>query len=145
MINRFKTLNVISILLLLLMTSCSAPSENGEIANKNSSPQTSPSEPSVAQSGTPTATSNANVSTSQPPGVQSLPVQPADKPAGESAKPGEKAVTESAAAKEPGPRLLVPDKKLDFGKQPQDKTLARTFKIKNVGTANLQIESVTPS
>lgn len=146
--NSFKKLNNVSILLLALMVSCSAPPENGEKANNNSAQRTgaATSEPSVAQSGTPTATSNnANPSTAQPPVAQPAPAQPASKPANDSAKPDTKAASDSAAAKERAPRLFVPDKKLDFGKQPQDKNLARTFPIKNVGSADLLIESVTPS
>jgi predicted lipid-binding transport protein (Tim44 family) len=147
MMNRFEKLNAIFILLLVLMASCSAPSENGEKANNNSAQPTSAatSEPPVAQSGTPTATSDGNVSTAQPPAPQSAPAQPSGSSTGDPSKPVEKAATATAAAKDRAPRLLVPDKKLDFGKQSQDKTLARTFRIKNVGNADLQIESVTPS
>jgi hypothetical protein len=126
-----------------LMASCSAPTENGERANSNSGRQTgaATSEPSVAQGGTPIATGNGNNSTSQPPVAQPAPAQPS----GDSAKPAEKTATDPTAPKDRAPRLLVPDKKLDFGKQPQDKTLARSFQIKNVGNADLLIESVTPS
>ncbi|HVG20734.1 MAG TPA: hypothetical protein VNI02_16920 [Blastocatellia bacterium] len=146
MMNRSENLTAIFILLLMLMASCSAPPENGERANNNSAQQTAAkTEPSVAQGGTPTATGNGNVSTAQPPAAQSAPAQPASPPAADSAKPGEKAAPDSAGAKARAPRLFVPDKNLDFGKQPQDKTLARTFQIKNVGNADLLIESVTPS
>jgi hypothetical protein len=149
MINRFKKLNTIYILLLVLTGACSSPSENLEQANNNSAQQTGAqtSQPPAAQSGTPTATGNANVSIAQPPVAQSLPVpaKPVDKPANDSTKPDAKAAADSAAAGERAPRVLVPDKKLDFGKQPQEKTLARTFQIKNIGNADLQIESVTPS
>lgn len=145
--NRSEKLNTIFILLLMLAASCSAPPEDGGKANANSAQQAGAPkpEPSVAQGGTPTATSNGNTSTAQPLGAQPAPVQPASPPGGDVAKPGEKAAPDSAAAKARAPRLLVPDKKLDFGKQPQDKTLARTFQIKNVGNADLLIESVTPS
>jgi hypothetical protein len=144
MINRSEKLNTIFILLLTLTASCSAPPENVGNANANSAQQAgaAKTEPPVAQSGTPTATGNP--STAQPPGAQTAPVQPASPPAGDVVKPAEKAAADSAA-KGRAPRLLVPDKKLDFGKQPQDKTLARTFQIKNVGNADLLIESVTPS
>jgi hypothetical protein len=147
MMNRFQKLNPILILLLVLMASCAAPPENAEKANNNSAQSigAAASEPTVAQSGTPTATSNGNVSTAQPPVAQSAPAPPASNPTVDSAKPAEKAAAGPAASKDRAPRLLVPDKKLDFGKQPQDKTLARTFQIKNVGNADLLIESVTPS
>ncbi|HEX8089915.1 MAG TPA: hypothetical protein VF762_13730 [Blastocatellia bacterium] len=146
MMNRSEKLNAIFILLLTLTASCSAPPEDGSKANTNSAQQAGAAkpEPSVAQSGTPTATGNGNTSTAQPPGAQPEPTQPASPPGVDMAKPGEKAAPDPAA-KARAPRLLVPDKKLDFGKQPQDKTLARTFQIKNVGNADLLIESVTPS
>jgi hypothetical protein len=41
--------------------------------------------------------------------------------------------------------LIAPSKRLEFGKQPQDKTLIRAIVIKNGGRANLNVESVTPS
>jgi hypothetical protein len=144
MINRFRKLNVISVLLLMLMAACSAPPENAEKANDNSTKQNTASQSSVAQNGTPTVTSNANISTSQLPVAQPAPAQTAAGSADSSAKPGEKSVTKENTPGERAPRLLVPAKKLDFGKQPQEKTLSRTFQIKNVGNADLQIESVTP-
>lgn len=73
--------------------------------------------------------------------VQPIP-KPAEKPAANSnshpavalAAPGGKA-----------PKLVAPAAKLDFGKQPQDKTLVRAIVISNRGTDSLKIESVTPS
>jgi hypothetical protein len=123
------------------MAACSSPPENAEKANNNSAQPNAatPSQPPAAQDGTPKATSNANVSTPALPAAQSAPAQPAAAPADSSAKAGEKAATTERA-----PKLLVPEKKLDFGKQPQDKILARTFQIKNVGNADLKVESVTP-
>jgi len=46
---------------------------------------------------------------------------------------------------ERSPKLVVPEKRLDFGKQPQDKTLIRAIAIRNGGQGVLNIESVTPS
>jgi hypothetical protein len=43
------------------------------------------------------------------------------------------------------PKLVVPEKRLDFGKQPQDKTMVRAIPIRNGGLSVLNIESVTPS
>ena len=43
------------------------------------------------------------------------------------------------------PKLVAPAKKIDFGKQPQDKSLVRAITIKNGGRADLNIESVVPS
>lgn len=140
MMNWFKRLKVISISFLML-AACSSPPENGEKANNNSAQQkvAATSQPPVAQDGTPAARGDANASTPQSPAAQSAPAQAGAKPADATAKTGEKGAATGRA-----PKLLVPDKKLDFGKQPQDKVLARTFQIKNVGNANLQIESVTP-
>jgi hypothetical protein len=55
--------------------------------------------------------------------------------------------SKAASAHVDGPKLLVvsQDKDLDFGKQPQDKTLVRPIKIKNSGNVALSIESVSPS
>jgi len=41
--------------------------------------------------------------------------------------------------------MVSQEKDLDFGKQPQDKTLVRPIRIKNSGNATLNIESVSPS
>jgi hypothetical protein len=149
MINRFRNLNVISVLLLMLMAACSAPPETDEKANGNSTKQDTAPQSSVAQNGTPTVTSNANTSTPQLPVAQPMPAPGGAVPAGISANPGDKPATKEPATKEPAtteraPKLLVPARKLDFGRQPQEKTLARTFQVKNVGNADLQIESVTP-
>jgi len=42
-------------------------------------------------------------------------------------------------------QLILPEKRLDFGKQPQDKTMIRAIPIKNGGLSVLNIDSVTPS
>jgi len=123
------------------MAACSSPPENAEKANSNSEQKNgaATAQPQVAKDGTPTATNNASPPAIQPPAAQSAPVPTAAKTAETSAKSGEKAAPAGKA-----PKLLVPEKKLDFGKQPQDKTIARTFRVKNVGNADLNIESVTP-
>jgi hypothetical protein len=148
MINSFRKLKALPILLMILTAACSTPTENGAEANRNSAQQsgvTTP-QPTVAQNGTPTATGNANGSISLPPDEQAARAQATAPAADGSAKPGEKAQTalSGGTPAERAPKLLVRDKKLDFGNQPQDKTLARTFQIKNVGDADLKIESVTP-
>jgi hypothetical protein len=50
-----------------------------------------------------------------------------------------------AAGNARAPKLVAPEKKIDFGKQPQDKTLVRAIPIRNGGRAVLNIESVVPS
>ena len=144
MINRFRRLNVISVLLLVLMAACSAAPENAEKANDNSSKENTAPQSSVAQNGTPTVISNANISTAPLPVAQPAPAPNGAGPADGPAKPGEKSAAREDTPAGRAPKLLVPAKKLDFGKQPQEKTLARTFQVKNVGNADLQIESVTP-
>ena len=51
------------------------------------------------------------------------------------------------AAHVEGPKLVLvsQEKELDFGKQPQDKTLVKAIRIKNGGSVPLNIESVAPS
>ncbi|MEW6206828.1 MAG: hypothetical protein AB1631_00570 [Acidobacteriota bacterium] len=49
------------------------------------------------------------------------------------------------AATGPQPKLFVPVRKIDFGKQRAGKSIVRTIAIKNMGKADLKIESVVPS
>lgn len=81
----------------------------------------------VAKRNSPVISNNSNVSPppikDKPPAVQ--PVQP-------------------AAPTDKAPKLVAPTKTIEFGKQPQDKTLVRTFQIRNEGSAPLQIENVQP-
>ncbi len=129
--------HVIAISLLLLAAGCSAPVETrNATGNNNAAP--------VAQ----TDNANAPAVTAQPATplattVPTAPVAPPTKPATEAAKPA----TKETGAHTTGPKLAVvsKEKDLDFGKQPQDKTLVRPIQIKNVGSAVLNIESVSPS
>jgi PBP1b-binding outer membrane lipoprotein LpoB len=43
------------------------------------------------------------------------------------------------------PKIFLPVMKIDFGTQRKDKSLVRTIAVKNVGKADLKIESVVPS
>lgn len=43
------------------------------------------------------------------------------------------------------PKLLLPLNRIDFGKQPQQRSLTRTVLIKNVGKSELHISDVQPS
>ncbi len=49
-----------------------------------------------------------------------------------------------AASTDKAPKLVAPTKTIEFGKQPQEKTLVRSFQIRNTGNAELQIENVQP-
>lgn len=51
----------------------------------------------------------------------------------------------STAANARVPKLVVPGKKIDYGKQPQGITLVRAIVIKNGGRANLNIDAVVPA
>jgi len=70
------------------------------------------------------------------------PVQPAaNPPAAGNANAAKAAIAGDGRA----PKLIAPEKKIDYGKQPQDKTLVRAINIRNGGRADLNIESVVPS
>jgi hypothetical protein len=131
---------VTPLVLVTLMAACSRQQEN---ANNS----TAPSSP-VAQNGTVPANSEA----SSPP-VAAPSAQPALTPA-----EGAKVETDKAALPKvsagpaaqpapsgPSPKLVVPAKKVDFGKQPQSKSLARAITIRNGGKAPLKIDAVEPS
>ncbi len=125
----------IAILLLLLAAGCSSvENQNNPASNNNSTP--------VAQADN----ANAPAVTAQPatPLATTVPTAPPSKPASEAAA---KPATQAAGGHVTGPKLAVvsKEKDLDFGKQPQDKTLVRPIQIKNVGNATLNIESVSPS
>ena len=128
----------VSLCVLAGMTwACAGPSDsanNNAQANSNSSAQAAPANPPVASNATPLA-----VQPIPPPAPSD---KAADKPAAES-----NANSASATATSSGllPKLVAPTAKLNFGKQPQDKTLVRTIAIRNGGRAVLNIESVTPS
>lgn len=134
------------ILVVALFSGCAGPPENGASSNANAPQQAnsnSAQSPQVAQSNDPSST---------PLKVQPMP-SPEPKAGPDTAKPPEKPAAErNANTPNPAiiaslrePKLVAPDKKLDFGKQPQDKTLVRAIPIKNAGRADLKIESVAPS
>ena len=133
-----RTLHAIVILLLLLAAGCSAPVETKNAADNNNAAPVAQADnvnaPAVtAQPATPLATTVPTATTA-------LPTKPATEA---TAKPA----TKETGAHVVGPKLAVvsKEKDLDFGKQPQDKTLVRPIQIKNVGSATLNIESVSPS
>lgn len=132
------------VVLVALFSACSGPAENATSSNANAPAQANNSaqSPQVAQ---------RNDSSSTPIKVQPMP-PPEPKADGDTAKPAEKPAAErnantpnpASAASLRVPKLVAPDKKIDFGKQPQDKTLVRAIPIKNGGRADLKIESVVP-
>jgi hypothetical protein len=133
------------LLLVALVSACSGPAENSgstntsapQQANSNSAPQ-----PQVARGNPPAAAPNPAPLTVQqiPP-----PPPPAEKSAAEGRAKAPNAAKASAAEHVRAPKLVVSEKKIDYGKQPQEKTLVRAIVIKNGGLADLNIESVVPS
>jgi hypothetical protein len=126
--------------LVTLLSACAGSPENTATSNGNSAQQANSNSQQPIAQGTP---SDASPSVA-PPAVQAIPapatppVQPQATVNGNPAKP-------SPAANARAPKLIAPAKRLEFGKQPQDKTLIRAITIKNGGQAVLNIESVTPS
>jgi hypothetical protein len=142
-----KRLNLkpyVGLLVLMLFSACSGPTENAGSSNTNTSQQANSNssvQPDVAQSNAPTGA---------PLTVQTIPPPP--KGAGDTAKPAEAggaANANTAIAASAGsvrvPKLVAPDKKVNFGKLPQDKTFVRAIAIRNGGRADLNIEAVVPS
>ncbi len=79
---------------------------------------------------------------------QQTPVQAEKNPAPVTTTPA--AVTSApptivSSATGPQPKLFIPIKKIDFGRQRAGKSLVRTITVKNIGEAELKIESVVPS
>ena len=132
---------VCPLLLATLMAACSSEPEN---ANNN----TAPSSP-VAQNGTVPANSEPSPAAVQSPPLPQRALTPAegakvetDKAAPPNVSPGPVA---QPAPSGPSPKLVVPARKIDFGKQPQSKSLARMITIRNGGKAPLKIDAVEPS
>ena len=134
--NTLRKLCFIPILTVMLMAACSSPSEQAASSNNNAAQSSGNSapQPSIAQNGTPTTTNNANASSAATP-APANDKQPAAQPATQSA-------TKQAAVK--APKLVGPPKTIEFGKQPKEKTIVRTFQIRNTGNAELKIDDVRP-
>ncbi len=125
--------------LVTLLSACARSPENAATSNGNSAQQANGNSRQPVAQGTP---SDASPSVA-PPAVQEIPpppapVQPRATVNGNPAKP-------APAPNGRAPKLIAPAKRLEFGKQPQDKTLVRAIVIRNGGRADLKVESVTPS
>jgi hypothetical protein len=125
--------------LVTLLSACARSPENAATSNGNSAQQANNNAQQPVAQGTP-ADPSPSVA---PPTVQTIPppaapVQPQATVNGNPPKP-------APAAGERAPKLIAPAKRLEFGKQPQDKTLVRAIVIRNGGRADLKVESVTPS
>lgn len=129
-------------ILISLFTACSSPPENSGSSNSNATQQANSN-----SQGEPVAQGNASPPA---PGTSPLTLQQLPPPAA-APKPVEKSMASAnankaeAAAAGQAPKLVVSDKRLNFGKQPQDKSMVRAIPIKNGGLGLLNIESVTPS
>jgi hypothetical protein len=123
------------LVLAALLSACAGPNGDSGSSNANAPQQ-----------------ANGNTPPSTPLALQTLP-PPQPKADGDSVKPAEKPAADrnantanaSSASSVRAPKLVAPEKKIDFGKQPQDKTLVRAIAIRNGGRAVLNIESVVPS
>ena len=139
-IKRYATLLVLAV----LASACSGPAENQGSSNTNAPPaqanSNSAPQPQIAQ-GNPPAVGPGPA----PPTVQQIPPPPPAKSAAAGNANAANATNGSAAGNARAPKLVAPEKQIDFGKQPQNKNLVRPIVIKNGGRADLNIESVVPS
>lgn len=142
--NRFKTFYLILILIAGLVSACSSPpAENAAPGNSNTA------QPAIPENGTPSATSGTSpqpsnvvsatgeVTTTR---VEAQPVPAVGPQAAVPVTPDAQQVRVAGL-----PKIVVPVKKINFGKQPQDKLLTRTFVVRNSGKSELKIEAVEPS
>ncbi|HJZ68017.1 MAG TPA: hypothetical protein VKF81_07845 [Blastocatellia bacterium] len=121
------------LLALALLPACSGPPENSASSNNNAATQANSNSNQQPQ-----AQDQAPSPTTETP-LKVQPIPPPSPPANTNANIAAKTASGRL------PKLVAPEKKLDFGKQPQDKTIVRAIHIKNAGQAALNIESVTPS
>ena len=125
-----------------LISACSGPAENSGSSNTNAPPvqanSNSAPQPQIAQGSPPAATPSPAPLTVQP-------IPPLPAPAEKSAVGRDANAANPSPGNARAPKLVVPNKKIDYGKQPQDKTLVRAIVIRNGGLADLNIESVVPS
>jgi len=133
-------------ILAALLTACSAPPDDSASSNSNGSQQSNSNsaEQQVAQGNASTPSPGASPLTLQqlpPPAKPPKPVENSMAKARANANSNASPV----ASTERAPKLIVPEKRLDFGKQPQDKTMIRAIPIRNGGLGVLNIDSITPS
>jgi hypothetical protein len=129
------TLNfLLPILAASFLAACSSPAADEATKNSNTSSPSAelkrPEQPAAA------ASSAQPAQTPTTPAPQFSPATPAASPASGPTQPA------SATAL---PKLVIPVQKIDFGRQPKAKSLTKSILIKNVGKADLNIESVQPS
>jgi len=126
-----------------------AEASSSQSASEAPAPQPTAPQQQAAPSpiGSPTVTPASSATPGEP--APKVPAQPAPG-TGSSVQPAAPVQAKVTVAPEPGldtekaPKLLIATPQMDFGKQPQDKTLNRAIAIRNTGKSNLLIESVTP-
>ena len=126
--------------LIALISACANHEESAAPSNSNSQQANSnaaaPADPQPSDA-------RPNPSNTPPLTVQTLPPPPG-KPTENVSKP-DKATVASNTATGREPKLIAPEKRIDFGEQPQDKNLVRAIAIRNGGSADLRIDSIVPS
>jgi len=135
-----------TLLLAALLFGCARSEENATSSNGNGAAQANSNSASQANSNAaPVPAGSVTPSSGTPLSVQQLPA-PQPNPASPAAQPPAKPATEKAAVSaERAPKLVAPEKRVNFGKQPQDKNMIRAITISNGGKSDLKIESVVPS
>jgi hypothetical protein len=140
--NRFGTV-VLAIGLLVGAFSVGCSSENTDTQNANQAVSTGASTNHNTQApsnGTPSAGPSQAVSpapqpasTPQPPASQSPSPSPQSQP-----------TTTPVAGSIDVPKLVLSTTKINFGKQPKERTIARSITVRNAGKAELRISAVEP-
>jgi hypothetical protein len=114
----------------LLAASCRAPEDDTQASSTNSnSSAASAVEPAQVQPSQNPAPVVGQLAT-DPPAAKQTPVA---------------AIPPPPPTNGPNPKLVVPAKRIDFGSQPQNRTVTKTFTIRNEGEGDLQISAVQPS
>lgn len=133
-----RKLYALTFLVAVLFAACASPKDESGAANNNAvQPADSATAPTGQQPG---------AQTPVPPNGASTPATPTTVP--EAAKVTEtpsQPMVGQPVADENAPKLLVPTREIDFGKQPKDIKLARSITVKNTGKTDLEIKSVSPS
>jgi hypothetical protein len=120
-----------------LLSACTGSGENSASSNNNSNSQQAAAQDNESAAPKAGAPIVVPMPAPQPPAAQPAPAPEPNAPAAANASSSKRLAS--------GPKLVAPEKKLDFGKQSEDKTLIRAISIRNGGRALLNIESVTPS
>jgi hypothetical protein len=127
MINRIRKLYILPLVLAGLTSACSPGGESPNPPASNTSRQPQQAAPQSA----PQKVSQQPVAAPvQAPPAATTTVVPAPPPPPPPAN---------------APKIFVAATRIDFGKQPMEKSINRSIVVKNVGKSELKIESVVPS